>query len=168
MLKPDVMATTRDLRLPFVPQRPPHTVASADPDIERARKLARVLDGYFIDPLVGFVFPGLGDVAGSMLGLYTVALAVRRKLSAVVIARMLLNLAFDALLGIVPLLGDIVDLAFKANTKNLELLETRAPGERATRGDWLMVAGAALVFVAAVGLAIYLVGALVRAIGSLF
>ncbi|MEO8707105.1 MAG: DUF4112 domain-containing protein [Kofleriaceae bacterium] len=151
-----------------MPRRPVRVETRTDPEIERARSLARVLDNAFIDPLIGFVLPGIGDVAGSMLGLFTVLIAVRRKLSPVVIARMLMNLAFDALLGVVPLLGDLVDIAFKANTKNLALLESREPGAKATRSDWLMVAGAAVVFVACVALSILLVGVLIRALGKLF
>jgi hypothetical protein len=144
------------------------TGTRADPEIDRARRLARVLDYYLLDPVIGLIVPGAGDVVGSLLGLYPVAIALRRKMSPVIVARMLLNLALDALFGIVPLLGDLVDLGYKANLKNLELLESRAEaGGKATRKDWLMVIGAALVFVAAIGLAFYLVGALVRAIAAM-
>jgi hypothetical protein len=162
------MATTSEF--PYAPPRARRgTGTRTDPEIERARRLATLLDNYLVDPIVGLIVPGAGDIAGSLLGLYTVAIALRRRVSPVVIARMLLNLGLDALLGIVPLAGDLVDIGFKANTRNLALLESRAKaGGRATPRDWLVLAGAALAFGAAVGLSIYLLGALVGALRSMF
>jgi hypothetical protein len=140
-------------------------IATDDPEIARVRTLARVLDGYFVDPLLGLVLPGIGDVLGSVLGLYVVVVAVRRKVSPLVIARMLLNLGLDAALGAVPLLGDVFDFAFRANRRNLALLTDRvAAGGRPTPRDWLAVGGAAAVFVAIVGLVGWGIVALVRVI----
>jgi hypothetical protein len=75
-----------------------------------------------LDALIGLV-PGFGDVAGALVAAY--ALHVARKLNApaVVQLRLLTNIAFDALIGIVPILGDIFDFAFKAQTRNLALLD---------------------------------------------
>lgn len=138
-----------------------------DREIERARTVAKVLDNYLVDPLVGLLLPGVGDIATSMAGLYTVGLALSRKLSPVIIARMLLNLALDAILGAVPLIGDLFDLAHRANTKNVALLEQRAGmGGRATARDWAMVVGAFAVFVAAVGGAIYVGYRVVSAVAN--
>jgi len=134
-----------------------------DYELDRVKKLARILDHYMVDPLIGLVLPGAGDIIGSMLGMYTVTLAFKRKVSPVIIARMLLNLALDALLGIVPLLGDIVDLGFKANMKNVELLSERTTG-KASAKDWAFVVGAALLFFGTIGLAIFGIVTLVRAI----
>ncbi len=136
-----------------------------DRELERVRKLSAVLDNQFVDPLIGFVLPGIGDLVGSLLGLYTVMIAIRRRLSPVIIARMLMNLALDAALGIVPLLGDAADMMFKANLKNLALLEARVGNRgRATARDWMAVIGAALAFGAAIGLAIYAIVRVVHAI----
>jgi hypothetical protein len=138
-------------------------MAKPDP-LERVRTLTRVLDHYLVDPLLGLILPGAGDLIGSVLGLYVVGVALHRRTSPVIIARMLLNLALDAGFGFVPVLGDIADFAFKANQKNLALLSERPIGGRATARDWLVVGGAALVFVAVFALAIYGIVALVRAI----
>jgi hypothetical protein len=138
--------------------------AGLPPDIARARTLARVLDHYLLDPVLGLVLPGAGDLIGSLLGLYMVGIAVRRRMSPMVVARMLLNLAFDAAIGAIPLLGDIADFAFRANQRNLALLVDRRATGRATVRDWLAVAGAFAAFVVAVGLVITGVVALVRAI----
>ena len=138
-----------------------------DREIERARTVARVLDHYLVDPIVGLILPGVGDIATSVAGLYTVGVAISRKLSAVVIARMLLNLALDALLGAVPLIGDLFDLAHRANTRNVALLEQRAvSGGRATARDWAMVMGAFTVFAAAIIVSIYIGYRVVTAVAS--
>jgi len=73
-----------------------------------------------------------------------VVVAVRRKTGAVVIARMLLNLGLDALLGAVPLIGDLADFVYRANSRNLALLRARGSGRPAGVTDWLVVGGAAV------------------------
>jgi Domain of unknown function (DUF4112) len=110
------------------------------------------------------VLPGAGDVIGSVIGLYLVGIALRRRLSPIVVAHMMLNLAIDAAIGIVPLVGDVADVMFKANEKNLRLLLDRHNTGKATAHDWLAVGGASLAFAAVVGLAIYAVAAVLRAI----
>lgn len=137
----------------------------ADRDIARARWFARVLDDYFVDPLLGMVLPGIGDVLGSVLGLYVVVLAVRRHMSPVVITRMLLNLAADALIGLVPLIGDAFDFEFRANKRNVQLLADRAAaGGRARARDWIVLAAVIGAFIGVVALVCWGVIALVRAI----
>ena len=159
------MALSTPIPFPAVlPRARRGTGTRTDAEITRARKLASVLDHFLVDPILGFILPGVGDVVGSLLGLYTVGVAVRRKMSPVIIARMLMNLALDAVIGIVPLAGDIADFAFKANKKNVALLETRAETGKATAKDWLVVVGAALLFGAAIGCAFLLVRAIVHAI----
>jgi hypothetical protein len=139
-----------------------------DREIQHARTLSKVLDHFLVDPILGLILPGAGDVAGSLMGLYTVGVALRRRMSPVIIARMLLNLAIDALMGVVPLLGDIADVAYQANQRNVKLLEQRATTGRATARDWLMVVGAALLFFAAVAGTVYLGYRLVSALANAF
>jgi len=134
------------------------------PDVRRARTIARLLDDNYVDPILGFFLPGVGDLVGSVLGLYIVSIAARRRLPGIVIARMLLNLAIDAALGVVPLLGDLADVAFKANDRNLALLEARAERRNSWR-DWIAVVGALALFLAAF---VGLVWLLVRLIQSVF
>src|SRR5215470_5489270 len=117
-----------------------------DRELERARKVARILDRYGVDPILGLILPEIGDVIGALFGLYLVVFAIRRRLSPVVIARMLLNLGLDALLGAIPLIGDVGDFFFKANERNLALIEARHERRAATARDWAMLAFA-LVFV---------------------
>ena len=135
-----------------------------DRELARLKMLARVLEHWLVDPLIGLVAPGIGDVLGSLLGLYVVVVAARR-VSPVVIARMLMNLTFDMVLGIIPVVGDVADFAFKANERNVALLLDRSSsGGRATARDWMIVAAAALLLVAVIGLVIYGVVRLFQAI----
>ena len=134
-----------------------------DPQVDRAKALARWLDLGLLDPLIGLILPGVGDVLTSVVGLYVVKVALARRLPPVVIARMLVNL------GLVPLLGDVADVFHRANQKNVRLLEARlvgAPegGHRSTPGDWLVVAGAVVLFLATLALPVVAAVLVLRAL----
>ena len=139
---------------------------SRDPAVEAAARLARWFDGRFVDPLLGLLLPGVGDLLSSALGLYPILLAARRRVSKVLLARMLLNLAIDALGGAIPIVGDIWDFFFRAHAKNLALLQARSSdGEiRARPSDVLVLVAAVLVFVAALAVPVIAVVLLVRAL----
>src|SRR5438270_1820333 len=106
-----------------------------DRALAAAATLARWLDGRLVDPLLGLLLPGVGDLLGSALGVYPVLLAWRRRAPKVLLARMLLNLAADAAGGAIPVLGDIWDFLFRAHARNLDLLRTRAAAGQ-VRGHW--------------------------------
>jgi hypothetical protein len=119
------------------------------------RKWAVLLDSAFqvpgtkmrfgLDPIVGLI-PGVGDIITGFFSVMIVIHAVRLRIPKVVIARMMLNTGLDLLVGAVPLLGDIFDAGFKANLRNLALLERHAYTSLSpTRGDYLVVAGCVLV-----------------------
>jgi hypothetical protein len=136
-----------------------------DAELQTVRTVARVLDRYYIDPLIGLFIPGGGDVLGSLLGVYTVMIAARRKMSPVIIARMLMNLAADAVLGFIPFIGDLFDIGFKANQRNVVLLEQATEhGGRATARDWVLLIGAVLAFLTVMGLIAWGIVALFRAV----
>jgi hypothetical protein len=141
---------------------------ATDPELAAAAALARWMDDRFLDPLLGLFLPGAGDVLGTILGIYPVWLAWRRGAPMALLARMLLNLAVDALGGAVPIVGDIWDFLFRAHARNLALLEARASGGevRGRPTDALVVAGAALLLVAALAAPIVLAVALVRAVAG--
>jgi hypothetical protein len=117
------------------------------------------MDRLFLDPILGLLVPGAGDVLTGATGVYLVALAVRMKLSRVVIARMLINLTVDVAVGLIPFAGDLFDFAWRANERNLRLVERRSaePRTRGTAGDWAYVVGAGLLFLAVLSLPIVLV-----------
>ena len=133
-----------------------------DRQLQRAETLAHWLDDRWLDPLLGFFLPGVGDVIGSLLGLYIVGIAVARRLPAVTLARMLVNLALDALVGAIPIAGDVFDFAWKANRRNVALLRARTTAPAATGGDWLLVGGAVLLVLVALATPIVALWAIVH------
>ena len=104
-------------------------------DLGSLRTLQRFLDEAFRlpgtrvrfgwDAIIGLV-PWAGDVLTALLGLSILVSAHRMRLPGIVQVRMLLNLAIDLLIGLVPFAGDIADVFWKANTKNMVLLERHA------------------------------------------
>jgi hypothetical protein len=122
--------------------------SAAQRDLQRLEHLAEWMDRRYLDPILGLLLPGAGDVMGATIGLLGVASAFRLGAHPVVIARMLLNLAFDSVLGSIPLLGAVLDFFYKANTRNLKLLKTRDV-RKPRASDWLMVVGAGLAFLLA-------------------
>ncbi len=75
-----------------------------------------------LDPVIGLV-PGVGDLAGSAVSGLVVLDAVRARVPVPTLARMGGNLLVDAGLGLVPVVGDLLDVAHRAHRKNLRLLE---------------------------------------------
>jgi hypothetical protein len=65
----------------------------------------------------------VGDLAGAALSGYVVLSAARLGVPRAVLARMVANVGVDALIGTVPLLGDVADVGWRANTRNVALLE---------------------------------------------
>jgi hypothetical protein len=127
----------------------PITIGPEDtPDIQRIRTITRWLDDRYLDPILGFLLPGFGDVLPLTFGLYVLITAARRHVPPVVLARMILNVAIDALVGAVPVLGDLFDVVFKAHRRNADLLMQRHGQSRGTAGDWLLVIGALLFLLA--------------------
>ena len=132
----------------------PPSASRLDGAIETATTLAHWLDHRFVDPLLGFLLPGVGDLLGAALGVYPVVLAWQRRAPKVLLARMILNLAADTAGGAIPVLGDVWDFLFRAHARNLELLRARADaGEvRARWTDAFVVGGALLVLLIALAL----------------
>ena len=75
-----------------------------------------------VDAILGLV-PFLGDVLGMLLSGYIVLQAARLRAPLSVLARMLLNVAIEGVIGVIPLAGDVFDAAWKANQRNISLLE---------------------------------------------
>jgi uncharacterized protein DUF4112 len=92
-----------------------------------------------LDPIIGLI-PGLGDLTSPLFAALLLVHAVRMRIPRVVQVRMLINAAIDLLVGLIPVLGDLFDFGWKANVRNLALLERYAhPESKATRGDWIFV-----------------------------
>ncbi len=103
-----------------------------------------------LDPILGLV-PGAGDAAGAVLAGWILVEAIRLGASRATVLRIAGNVALDALVGAVPLLGDIFDFAWKANLRNVALLERYvampAQAARADRSFVVLVVGSVLMLV---------------------
>lgn len=121
---------------------------AAQRDLQRLELLAEWMDRRYLDPILGLLLPGAGDAMGATIGLLGVVSAFRLRAHPVVIARMLLNLGLDSVLGSIPLLGAVLDFFYKAHTRNLALLKTRDV-RKPRASDWLIVAAAGFAFVLA-------------------
>jgi len=75
-----------------------------------------------LDPIIGLI-PGVGDAAGAVLAGWILIEGIRLGASRATLVRIAGNIALDAGLGAVPILGDIFDFAWKANLRNVALLE---------------------------------------------
>ena len=92
-----------------------------------------------LDAIVGLI-PGAGDIGTAFFSVIILLHAVRLRIPKVVIGRMLLNSGLDMLAGTVPLLGDLFDAGYKANLRNMALLERHAqPGVPPSRSDYVFV-----------------------------
>jgi hypothetical protein len=118
-------------------------------NLDVLRRWAVLLDSVFrvpgtrirfgFDALVGLV-PGIGDLSAPLFTAMILATGFSMRVPAIVQARMVLNAAIDMAIGLVPLLGDLADVAWKANLRNVALLERHAqPGVPPSRGDYIFV-----------------------------
>lgn len=106
--------------------------ADAPAGLRRAKRVARLLDGAVrvpgtnfrigVDPILSLV-PVLGDGAGLVLGCYVVLEAWLAGVGTVTLARMVLGLAVDAVLGSLPVVGPLVDATLRVNERNVDLFE---------------------------------------------
>lgn len=123
-----------------------------DPELEL---LARWMDSVFeipglgirfgLDALVGLI-PGLGDLLTTLASLYILGAARRYGVPRITMVRMAANIAIDYVFGSFPVVGDVFDIYWKANLRNVALLRrhllaTPSEERRARSGDWLFVAG---------------------------
>jgi hypothetical protein len=134
----------------------------------QVRSLAHVLDTAFrvpgtrwrfgVDPLLGLL-PGLGDVLGGFLAGYILFVGVRVGAPRAVLLRMFFNVAVDTVLGVVPLLGNLFDAGWKANTRNVALLQRYLD-----QPDRTAAASRTFIALLIVALALVVVGTLVLAV----
>lgn len=115
--------------------------------LQRLERLSQVLDSAFpipgtrfrigLDGILGFI-PGIGDGAGAALSAYLIFEAARLGVPFTALLRMIGNVGIETLVGAIPIVGDVFDIAWKANLKNLALLRShiahrespgRSPGQ---------------------------------------
>lgn len=104
----------------------------AHPEIERLSRYATLLDSRYRipgtsirfgwDAILGLI-PGVGDLATAGPATYLIYRSYRLGARRRAIARMAVNVGLDFTLGAVPLIGDVFDVAFKGNRRNIAILE---------------------------------------------
>jgi Domain of unknown function (DUF4112) len=141
------------------------------------RRLARLLDAavrvpgtnvrFGLDAILGLV-PGAGDVAGGLLSTFIIVQAARLGAPRSVLARMVMNVAIDSIVGAVPLLGDLFDVGWKSNIRNADLLEHYVARPQATRtaSRWAVVGAVAAVVLIVAGM-VAVIAAIVRGVAGL-
>lgn len=99
---------------------------------QRIQRYSELLDNKFVipgtkirfgwDAIIGLI-PGIGDAISLCISLLIIVDAVKLKTPRTIILRMLINLVFEFLVGIIPIFGDVFDVYWKANIRNLDLLQ---------------------------------------------
>src|SRR5258705_11235202 len=123
-----------------------------------------------LDPILGLI-PGFGDAAGAILVGWMLVEAVRLGASRATVLRIAGNVALDAAVGAIPLIGDIFDFGWKANLRNVALLERHlAAPDRAERADRsfvsLVICGVVVMALGLFALGILLTGWAFPALGG--
>lgn len=120
-----------------------------------------------LDPIIG-VIPVAGDAVTAAVGAWVILEASRFGIPRIVVGRMVLNLVVDLAIGAIPLLGDLYDVFFRSNSRNLDLFRRHAldPGA-STRGQQAFFVGLALLAVGMVWLAATALTALLNGLSSI-
>jgi hypothetical protein len=99
--------------------------------IRRIHGIARLMDTaiqipgtrirFGADSVIGLI-PGIGDAGGAVIGLFIVNEARRLGLPNHKLVAMLANIGFDTFGGSIPIIGDLFDIYYKSNWRNLEIV----------------------------------------------
>ena len=110
-------------------------VVSEDDRLRHLDKLSEILDSAFaipgtrfrigLDGIIGLI-PGIGDATGAALSIYLIFEAARLGLPLSRLLRMVGNVAVETAVGAIPIVGDIFDFAWKANTRNMALVRAHS------------------------------------------
>lgn len=163
------------------PYLPSPMITPTDPKLKalkRLRTLSHLLDTairipgtrfrFGLDPLLGLL-PAGGDIAGAFLSAYIVFSAARIGVPRESLVQMVSNILLETLIGTVPVVGDLFDAAWKANIRNMELLETHLDAPTSDKkADTLFIVlllgGLILAVFAIVGVGIWILSSIISVI----
>lgn len=130
--------------------RRPKSAAEVEQSLARLNALAHVMDSAFTipgtsvtmgaDALLGLL-PGIGDTIAAAISSYLIWEAKQLGAPKLLLTRMAGNVAIDTLIGAVPFAGDIFDVAYKANRKNMTLLKRHLEKQGFSGGDGKTIEG---------------------------
>ena len=129
---------------------------SQEQKVAHLRGLARFLDDAIplpgtnyrvgVEPIIGLV-PGVGDFFGMTLSAYIILRAADLGVSKTTIVRMIINLAIDGVFGSLPIVGDLFDIVWKANLRNIAIVEAEILKNAPLKSSKVFVAGAAIALI---------------------
>jgi hypothetical protein len=138
---------------------------SANPALRQIESLAKLMDSQFkvpgtnmrfgLDGIIGLI-PGAGDMSTFAVSSYMLWIMANNGASGYVMARMVLNVLIDAIVGMIPLLGDLFDFAFKANMRNMRLMQQHYKEGRHRGSAWKVILPVILVLFAIIIFIIWL------------
>lgn len=100
-----------------------------------------------VDAIIGLI-PGIGDAVGTLLSSYILGEAARFGVPKTILLKMGYNIAIESIVGIIPFFGDIFDMTWKANYRNVQLLETYMDNpHKTTSANRYFIAGLAVALV---------------------
>ena len=121
--------------------------------LSKLRRVSRLLDNaitipgtkisFGLDPIMGLL-PGGGDTITGGIAAYIVVEAARMGVPREILYKMVTNIAIDSFVGTVPVVGDLFDVGWKANVKNIELLEKHLDVAESGKSDRLFIFGLVL------------------------
>ncbi|NJO09827.1 MAG: DUF4112 domain-containing protein [Leptolyngbyaceae cyanobacterium SL_1_1] len=145
----------------------PQPLSPAQMDrLQRVRNLSRILDNSItlpginykigLDPIIGLL-PGGGDLLTGLMSVYVLVEAYRFGLPTATLSRMAFNILLEVVAGTVPTIGDLFDVVWKANARNVELLEQHLQQPQPTRraNQFFFVLIVALLIAAIIGVATF-------------
>lgn len=132
----------------------PDQHAERNPSRSRVHRLAWLLDssirlpGGFrigVDGIIGLI-PGVGDLVAAALSSYIIGSAARMGVPASMLIRMGMNVLLELVVGAIPLFGDIFDFVFKANERNVRLIDAHLDEPHANRAQSRWIVASVIAF----------------------
>lgn len=122
--------------------------ATQNASMKNIAQLSKLMDKQFtipgtnlrfgLDGIIGLI-PGVGDVSTFAVSCYLLTLMAKNGASGYVMARMVLNVLIDTIVGSIPFVGDLFDFAFKANSRNMKLMQEHFVEGRHRGGAWKVI-----------------------------
>src|SRR3954451_19934722 len=139
--------------------------------------LAKLMDNQFripgtnfrfgLDAIIGLI-PGAGDLTTFGISGVMVFIMAQNGASGAVLSKMILNVLIDTIIGSIPLIGDIFDVGFKSNTKNIRLMKEHYLEGRHKGGAWKVVVPVMIIFIILFAAVIWLIYKMILLIYHLF
>lgn len=155
-------------------------ISNHDANRSRLERLAWLLDSSIplpgtsfrvgLDGLIGLI-PGIGDAVGGVVSSYIIAEAARMGVPKAILIRMAFNVILETVVGMIPIIGDLFDFAWKANNRNVTLLREHLGNPKRTSAKslvFVIVLGVVLlaVIIGIIALGVMLIAVLVQALSG--